>query len=1037
MKVKALFLVLFLFATIGAFAQTQVTGTVVDESNMPLPGAEVTVKDKSTYAVTDFDGNFTIEVEQGDVLTIRYLGFKDQQITVGSETTFTVTLLANASELDEVVVIGFGTQKKADVTGAVSSVKAEDITKQPAVNATQSIQGKMSGVNIVNTNAPGSTPTITIRGTGTASSGTGILYVVDGIQGADISNINPGDIESINVLKDAASAAIYGMDAANGVVIITTKKGKEGSMKVGISSYYGAKSMLNAVDMANASQYVTYFNEKQSASGETNFLSANQAYDTDWYDALTDVGFVNNNEVNFSGGADKYSYYFSFSNYNEDGLLEDNDYARNTIRSNTTSKFFKDKLSITSNVSASFVKATPKPFSSFNSAYRQAPVIPVYYADGKFGQPIWNQTTGDASTYEVPDTDTLGRLNSIGNPVASVYYTNQKNKGVDLQGMFQAELEITEYLKATSRLALTKSYSEVRTFNDIRNRWLTSYPYYSDDDFDELQTNNPTSTTYADNSLSFTKSESYRYNWDSYLTFDKVFDNKHVVNAVVGMTKGMRGDSSSIYMLGYNVPEKEQYWSMNFAGDEFDTTVTQRYSTPVTQLSYFGRLQYNYDSKYYLQVNFRRDGVSTFKNQADTIENSDYFGNFPSFSAGWALSNEKFFEDVELVNFLKLRAGWGRMGNSDVAFNVYSFTTSTASSNVNYVFGSDQDLVYGAALGADIYPISWEITEETNVGLDFAMFDSRLSGAVNYYDRNTPNAILNVTPIYTSESTLAYNDHGAEVSNKGFELELNWKDVINDDLSYSVGATFSTNKNRVTNVKSAYDGQTGGSLNNGQITKRLQEGQPLYAWWMWEVEGVWQNQNEIDDNAHYGTPAPGYLRYKDQNDDGVIDDNDKKFFGSYLPTYNVGLNLTVNYKKFDLSIDGYGAGGNKIYNGLKGTRIDGGENITADMYTNRWTGEGSTNVHPGALRDSYASNYYLEDGDYFRINAITVGYTLKDISDYISRVRFYATAQNPFLFTKYSGFTPEIVGSASGTGGIELSAYPNTKTFLFGVNVDL
>ncbi|GLB47655.1 SusC/RagA family TonB-linked outer membrane protein [Neptunitalea lumnitzerae] len=1036
MKVKALFLVLFLFTTIGVFAQTQLTGVVVDESSMPLPGANVTVKNGSAYAVTDFDGNFTIEVSEGDVLTISYIGFQTQEITVGTETEITITMVQSASELDEVVVIGFGTQKKADVTGAVSSVKAEELTKQPAVNATQSIQGKMSGVNIINTNAPGSTPNITIRGTGTAASGTNVLYIVDGVQTTDIANINPGDIESMNVLKDAASAAIYGMDAANGVVIITTKKGKEGKMKVGFSSYYGAKSMLNPVEMANASQYITYFNEKQLAEGETALLNTNQQYNTDWYDELTDVGTVNNNEVNFSGAAEKYNYYFSFSNYNEDGILDDNDYQRNTIRSNTSGKFFNDKLTITSNISASFIKATPKPFSSFNSAYRQAPVIPVYYPDGKFGQPIWNQTTGDASTYVVPGSETLGRLNSIGNPVASVYYANQKNTGMDLQGMFQAELDITDYLKVSSRVALTRSISEIRNFTDIRNQWLTSYPYFSDADFEDLQTNNPTSTTYADNSLSFSKYESYRYNWDTFVTFDKTFNDKHYVNAVVGLTKGMRDNASTTYMLGYNVPPQDQYWSMNFTGDEFDNTVTQGYTTPVTQLSYFGRLQYNYDSKYYLQVNFRRDGVSTFKNQSDNISGTDYFGNFPSFSAGWALSNEDFF-DVKAINFLKLRAGWGRMGNSDVRFNIRSFTTSTASSNVNYVFGPGQDLVYGAALGAEIYPISWEETDEANIGLDFAMFNSRLSGALNYYNRNTSNAILLVTPVLTSESSDAFYDHGAEVSNKGFEIELNWRDAITDDFSYSIGGTFSTNKNNVENVKAAYDGQTGGSLSNGQITKRLQEGQPLYSWWMWEADGVWQNQAEIDANPHYGSPAPGYLRYKDQNGDGVIDDNDKKFFGSYLPTYNFGLNVTLNYKQFDLSIDGYGAGGNKIYNGLKGTRIDGGENIAADVFTNRWTGEGSTNTHPGAYRDSYASSYYLEDGDYFRVNAITVGYTLKDFSEYVSRVRFYATAQNPFLITQYSGFTPEIVGSAAGTGGIELSAYPNTKTFLFGVNVDL
>ncbi|SFU30784.1 TonB-linked outer membrane protein, SusC/RagA family [Pustulibacterium marinum] len=1038
MKIKTLFLVLFLLSTVGMVAQTTITGTVYDDNNMPLPGANVTVQGKDAYSITDFDGKFSVEAEEGDVLNISYLGFQSQKLTVGSETNLTITLQPEASQLDEVVVIGYGTQKKADVTGAVSSVKAEDLIKQPAVNATQSIQGKMSGVNIVNSNAPGATPNIIIRGTGTAAGGTNVLYVVDGIQTRDISNINPGDIESMNVLKDAASAAIYGMDAANGVVIITTKKGKAGKMKVGLNTYYGAKSMLNPVEMANASQYVTYFNERLTSEGATAFLSEDQPYDTDWYDALTDVGFVNNNEVTLSGASDNVSYYMSYSNYNEDGILKNNDYSRNTIRANNSADFFNDKLKLTSNMSASFIKSTPKPFSSFNSAYRQAPVVPVYYPDGKFGQPFWNQSTGIA-TYDVGAGETRGQLNSIGNPVSQVYYNNEKNTGIDLQALFQADLKVTDYLTLTSRFAGTKSFSNQRIFNDIRNQWLTSYPYLSESDFDTNQENNPTSTTYADNSLAYNKYENFTYNWDTYLTFNKVFNDKHNVNATLGTTRGMRDKSETIYMLGYNVPQKEQYWSMNFAGDEIEKQITQTIGTPYKQLSYFARLQYNYDSKYYLQANFRRDGVSTFKNESEAGSSTDYFGNFPSFSLGWALSNEQFFENVKFVNFLKLRAGWGRMGNSDVPFNVRSFTTNTGATNnnVNYVFGPSQTLTYGAALGANVYPISWEVTEETNLGFDFAMFNSKLSGAVNYYNRNTDNAILNVTPIYTSESVDSYYDHGAEISNKGLEFELTWRESVNEDFSYSVGATFSTNKNTVENVKSAYDGQTGGSLSNGQITKRLQEGESLYGWWMWEADGVWQTQDEIDSNAHYGTPMPGYLRYKDQNGDGVIDDNDKKFFGSYLPTYNVGLNVTLNYKNWDLSVDGFGAGGNKVYNALKGVRINGGENIAADVFEDRWTGAGSTNTNPGAARDSYASSYYLEDGDYFRINAMTIGYTLRDVIKEVSRIRIYATAQNPFLFTKYSGFTPEISGTAAGTGGIELSAYPNTKTFMFGVNVDL
>jgi len=1032
MKTKIILLLLFL-VSLSNYAQTKsVSGVVTSsEDNMPIPGANIIVQGTTRGVSTDFDGNFSIEVNIGEILEFSFIGFKTKTITVGEQNVINVVLQANIESLNEVVVVGFGTQKRSDLTGAISSVKSDELLKQPAVNAVQSIQGKLSGVNIINTNAPGSEPVIMIRGLGTAASGTTPLYIVDGIQVSGIGNINPADIETMDIMKDAASAAIYGMDAANGVVFITTKKGKFGKAKISLSSYYGATSMLNQVKMANAKQYVTYFNEVQTSLGQTDLLSTNPNYNTNWYDELTDIGFSNSNNISISGANENITYFFSLNNYNEDGILKDQDLTRNTMRSNNTFKLFDNKVKFTQNVSAAFAKGTPKPFGAFNEAYRQAPIVPTYFNNGAFGQSEWDTSTGQVAY------GGNASLNSIGNPLATVYYKNQKDLTTDLQGSFDLEVELTDYLKANSRFGATKSFYRSRSFNDNKSQWLTNNTGQTEDDFIALKEANPSTTTYANNSLSYTTSESYRYNWDTYLTFDKTFD-KHVFNVVAGITRGSKNDVFHTYQLAYDVPQKEQYWNINFASEDYDQTSEQYFSTPIHQLSYYGRLQYNYDGKYFIQANIRRDGISTFNND----QNAEYFGNFPSFSAGWVLTKEKFLSDIKNLDFLKLRLGWGKLGNSDVPFNVSTYTTSTGSNSVNYVFGANQDLVYGAALGASIYPISWEVTKETNIGLDFQAFDSRLSGSLNYYNRNTDNAILYVTPVMTSGDGQNYYDHGAEVLNKGFEVELNWKNTISQDWSYNVGVVFSTNKNNVENVKSAYDGQTGGSLANGQITKRLQEGQPIYAWWMWEADGVWQNQAEIDNNAHYGTPSPGYLRYKDQNDDGIIDDKDKKFFGSYIPTYNFGINLGINYKSFDLAIDAFGAGGNKVYNGLKGTRIDGGENIAYDTYANRWTGEGSTNNNPGANRDSYASSYYLEDGDYLRINNITIGYTLPKLIDQISKIRVYATAKNPFLFTKYSGFTPEIVGSsnstgASGTSGIELSAYPNTKTFLLGINIDL
>lgn len=1018
------------------FQKKTIEGKVVDNGGLPLPGVTVAIKGTSKGTITDFDGNYSIKVSQGGVLEFSSIGFKTQTITISSQTVINVEMQEDMQSLDEVVMIGYGTQKRSDLTGAVSSIESEDLLRQPAIHATQSIQGKLPGVNIINSNAPGATPNVIIRGIGTAAAGGNVLYIVDGIQVTGINNINPADIESLDVLKDAASSAIYGMDAANGVVIVTTKKGKKGKSKISISSQYGVQSILNQVEMANAQQYVTYFNENQSFLPKKNryYLSENQPYDTDWYEEVADIGFTSINNISLSGASETISYFFSYNNFQEDGILKNQDLSRNTLRSNNTFKFFNDKLKVTTTASAAFTKSSPKPFDAFNNAYKQAPIVPVYYPNGHFGTHDVNETTG-VQGYMAGPGESIGNLNTVGNPVGQVLFANGKNRSTDLQGTVEAELQLMDYLKVTSRLGVTKNFFRGRGFNDIKGRYLQlGDPTRTEQDFLDLKAQFPENNQYANNSLNYGQNENFRYNWDTFLTFDKVFNEKHTLNAVAGITRGKRNDFFSTSITGFEVPAQEQYWSINFANSaNYDNISSQGFSTPETQLSYFGRVQYNYDNKYFIQANFRRDGISTFRNstEAGVVKDQKYFGNFPSVSVGWTVTNEEFMGDTEILDFLKIRGGYGEVGNSQVPFNVFQFNTSAGSSNVNYVFGPNQDLIFGAGLGAPVRPISWEVTKEINLGVDFRMFNSRLSAGVDLYKRSTDDAILNVQPFLNSSNDQNFFDTGADVTNKGVEVELTWRDDITEDLSYNVGVVYAYNKNNVENVKAAYDGQTGGGLNNGRITKRLQEGQPLYAWWMFESDGVWQTQDEIDNNTSFGSPNPGHLRYKDQNNDGVIDDRDKKFFGADLPTYNVGLNLGLNYKNFDFIVEAYGAGGNKVYNGLKNTRIDGGENIAADVFRDRWTGPGTTNVNPGANRDAEASSYYLEDGDYLRINNITLGYTLKDVIDQISSIRIYAIAQNPFLFTDYSGFTPELLG------GIELAAYPNTKTFSFGVNIEL
>lgn len=942
-------------------------------------------------------------------------------------------------ELEETVVVGYGTQKRGDLTSSVASAKAEDIMKQPATTAMQSLQGQLAGVNIINTDQPGATPSVVIRGLGTALGGRNPLYVVDGLIVTNITNINPNDIETIDVMKDAASSAIYGVRGANGVVIVTTKRGKTGKPRINFDSYMGVRSILNKVDMANASQYVTYFNEEQTTLGSDKLLSPNQPYNTDWYDELLKKGFINNNSLSISGGGENVNYFFALDHFNENGMLQGQNYNRTTIRNNNDYKFFDNKLTIRQNINVTFANETPKPLGAFNLAYRQAPIVPVRYDDGKWGGSFWNQTTGVAG-YTGADGDVIASLNNAGNPVSQVYHNHVDNKSTTLQGNIEIAYEIIDGLSVTTRAGGTKYWYTSEEFVPTRDLWLANDPRRELQDFMDAQANpaNENNTFWANNSFSREEIQTTRWQWENFITYDKKFGD-HSLTLVAGMSSEEVGVGGRFYGKAFGVPEQSNYWSLdnaNVGGVSYDKVVEQYNYTPQTFLSYFGRLQYDFDKRYYVSAIFRREATSIFRT------NNEYWGNFPSISAGWNISNEEFLKGSNFINFLKIRGGWGRLGNADVPFNVTNTLTNPGSENMNYVFGPGQDLIFGAYYGSPALPISWEIVEEWGGGVDFTLLNNKLSGTFDYYEKTTENAILNIIPVLSGPYSTEFYDHAAEVVNKGWEASLRWRDSSGSGyFRYEIGVNFNMNDNEIASVVPGYEGMIGGSLGNGSITKRLEAGQPIGAWWMYEVEGVWQNQTDIDNNPHITGAKPGHLRYVDQNGDGVIDQRDKKFFGSYLPDYNYGINITLAYKNVDLNVSGYGVGGNQIYNGLMNTRW-GGENITLDTFNDRWTGEGSTNVHPGANRDYEASNYYLEDGDFFRINNITLGYNFNNIINGVRNLRLYVTAQNPFIFTKYSGFSPELNGSGTDAGnpyrltGVELDAYPTTRTFLMGVNVE-
>ncbi|NDV69317.1 TonB-dependent receptor [Dysgonomonas sp. 25] len=1032
---KFLLVACLLVVSVAGYAQSQtITGTVVDEFNEPLIGVSVVVRGTTNGVSTDIDGAYSISASSSDVLEFSYVGMKAQSVTVGSQTVINIKMEENATMLTETVVIGYGTSKKQDLTGSIGSVNSEAIMRQPALNAAQSVQGKIAGVNIIGSDAPGSSPTVVIRGLGTALGGRNPLYIVDGFPVDDIKNISPSDIVSMDVLKDASSASIYGLRAANGVIIVTTKKGKEGHNKISVDSYVGIKSVLNRVKMANAEQYVTYYNENLTAQGSaTGFLApaSQQPADTDWYDELLETGLFNSNTVSISGGSRAVDYFVSYNYYDEKGILDEQKYKRSTIRNNNVYRLFNDRLKISQNLNISFTNETPKPYGAFNEAYRQSPILPTHYSTGRYASPFYDQGTGTVWTGG-PYSGASGELNSYGNPLFTIANSNERAKTLTLQGGFEGELKITDFLKATSRFGATKYYYKNRVFSDIRRAYLNTGDAVSKTEaqFDALKAASPSATSYANNSLALEDIETFRWVWEGFLSFNKEFDLHHI-DAVAGMSAERYNIGSRSYMKGYDVPAKSQYWNLSEASSLYEKTIEHVNYTPTALASFFGRVQYNYAGKYYATATIRRDGSSKFK------ENNRNWGNFPSFGLGWTISEEEFMKENGVFDYLKLRATWGKLGNQNVPLNVSQILSKPTNSNYNYVFGDPAGYYMGAAFGTPVKDISWEITRETSIGFDFAMLNQRLTGGFDFYDKMNTNTILRVNPVLNSGFDQAFYDHGAKVSNRGFEFNLGWTDKILDGLRYEVSMNYSYNKNKVKNVKPAYDGDTGGSLSNGHLSKRLMINRPIYGWWLYEADGVWQTQAEISSNPHVGTPLPGHLKYKDQNEDGIIDERDKVYAGSYLPISTYGIHIGAEYKNFDFSIDGYGVAGNKVFNALKYGRIDGGENISKDTFKDRWTGAGSTNKHPGANRDKEASTYYLESGSYFRINNITLGYTFNDLVFKGSKLRLYATAQNPFMFTDYSGFTPEITGDGSpnGTAGMEMSAYPTTRNFLFGVNL--
>jgi TonB-linked SusC/RagA family outer membrane protein len=975
-------------------------GKVLDKNGIGIPGAIVIATESNTNANTDFDGNFSINANVGEILKITMLGFAPTTINVTSGLMTVIMMESQDTALNEVVIIGYGSRKKIDNTTAITSLKAEEISRTKVLNASQAIQGKAAGVQVVSSDLPGSSPSVIIRGLGTALGGRTPLYIVDGMPTENINNINTNDITSYEILKDASALAIYGTRAANGVIIITTKKGKGDGVTVEIESFAGFRAPLKKVKMAGSNKYSYYSN----SALQTTTFSQDQPVNTDWFDEITRTGAYTQNNISVSGSTENIKYFFSIGNYEEKAVLNGLDYSRTTFRNNNEYKISK-KLTLNQNFSFGITKSNPKPLSAFTNAYKQSPIIPVRFSNGQYGVSFVGND-GFAGT-------TGSSFNNVGNPVAQLDFFDEEQKSVILQGGLKLDYEILKSLKFTSQFNGEYYTWKNYNFEDTKNIWLAADPSRIASQYKA-----------TDNINLLTKGRNQYFNWNlsNYFTYNEVFASIHDIELTGGIETSIRGAREQLTISRKNVNADANYWSLSGVNEVGNVISYRDEVFNETKLaSYFGRFQYKLMDKYLLTGTIRRDGSSNF--------GKDYrWGTFPAFGIGWVVSKEDFMANVEAIDLLKLRGGWGRLGNQNVPLNNQAYSSGLSS----YLGGSI--LYEGTTINSQVDPsLSWEITEEASAGLDFELLDRRLKGSFDVYDKTTTNVILNTRPYVTSGISNASPAHVGEVSNKGYEVSLRWDDKISDNLSYWFGGNFSNNKNELKSLKDATLAPiNGGDLANGQFTKLLDNssiGKPLGSFYLYDYAGFDPENGTMLYNTAAGTTV---------TQDALDANKDKKYTGSILPSSTFGITLGVNYKNFDFSVDGYGTSGAKVYNGKKAQRFS-GENIEESIATDFWTVNNTSASNPAPFNQvPVASTYYLESGDFFRVNNMSLGYKLPLAENsFLSYCRVYVNAINPFITQKFSGFSPELNGNGDpyGSQGIELDAYPTLRSLVIGANL--
>ncbi len=965
-------------------APIPVTGTVTNAKGETLIGAYVVVKgQESIGTTTEFDGTYAITVDENAVLVYSYTGYEKQEVAVDGRRVIDVVLVESAVMLNQVVVVGYGTLTKKQVTGAIAQVKGDDLKKQPLLTPIQGVQGLASGIQVIGSGQPGSQPRVQIRGINTVLTNENPLYVVDGVITDNITNVNAADVFSIDVLKDGA-AAIYGTRAANGVILITTKRGREGKMAVSFDSYVGFRQLINVVDMADARFYGEYTNEARAYENLPPLFSVDTfAYDTDWFDEISQRGLVHSYNMNISGGTPNVTYLFSAGYFGDQGVLKGAEFERITFRANNEYRPFKF-LKLGNVLNANVTNSTNKPTGAFTDAYRMGASAPVISPYKNYGF--------------------IGGL-SVANPVATLELANDFDKGTRFQGNFYGEATLLKGLDFRSSWGYDKSAGNNTGYNPV-----FQYGIYS----------NPISE------LRLSNYESFFWVWDNILKLNRKIGDD-ISLELLGGHSAERDKGTNYTIRVADVPADRNLWYVG-QGDPAKVTVPAHGGRLLRRESWFGRANIGLMDKYNLSGTVRRDGSSAFPD-------AQQWGTFYSVGASWIVSDEGFLQDVGVVDYLKLRAGYALLGNDNISRLVNNELAQLLSVSQTDPYGFPNGLVAGITINQlKDASATWEETKSIDAGVEFG-FAKNFSGEISYYNKLT-NAYIRVpTPAVVDPDGIL--SRAADVRNKGVEVSMKWNEVASPDFSYRFGFNATFNKNVVEAVRGGIDLKDGG-LGNGEVTTSTVVGQPIGSFWVYETDGLYQDQASIDDSPHFTGTLPGDFRYKDTNGDGVLDERDRVFVGSYQPKVFYGISGGVNWKQLDFTIDCYGNAGNKVYNGKKGVRF-GNDSVEASR-EDRWTPDNRDTNEPRASNSiPKPSTYFVESGNFFRINNVTLGYTLPTSATSrasIGRARVFVSAQNPLIRKKFTGFTPELPGSSALNSGIELGIYPSLATYMVGVNID-